>query len=253
MKKGILKNKVVIYQAKSGAIELRGDFAKETIWATQAQIAELFDVTPQNITLHLANIYKDRELEMVATCKDSLQVQNEGTRKIKRTIKFYNLDAVIAVGYRISSVTGTNFRIWATKTLRAHIVDGYTINRARIGKNYENFMKAVEHMRDLLPASGVMDAKSTLDLVKIFAETWVSIDSYDKDTLPTSGVSNKQVKITIEELLSSLFEFRAELSKNTETSDLFGHERQHGSVAGIVGNVFQSFGGKDLYSTIQSA
>src|SRR3989344_3499323 len=105
---------VVIYQAKSGAIELRGDFGKETIWATQAQIAKLFDVTPQNITLHLDSIFKDKELDMKATCKDSLQVQIEGNRRIKRTTKFYNLDAIIAVGYRINSVMGTNFRIWAT-------------------------------------------------------------------------------------------------------------------------------------------
>ena len=132
MKKKI-KNNLVIYQAKSGAIELKGDFEKETVWATQAQIARLFDVTPQNITLHLNNIFKDKELDAKTTCKESLQVQIEGNREVKRSIKFYNLDVIIATGYRISSITGTNFRIWATKTLREHIVKGYTINRKRIG------------------------------------------------------------------------------------------------------------------------
>src|SRR3989344_1837740 len=120
------QNQVVIYQSKSGAIELRGDFSKETIWASQAQIAQLFDVTPQNITLHLGKIYKDFELNKNSTCKEYLQVQKEGERKVKRLTKFYNLDAMIAVGYRINSVVGTNFRIWATKTLRSHIIEGYT-------------------------------------------------------------------------------------------------------------------------------
>src|SRR3989344_5958015 len=106
--KKIQKNKgVIIYQAKNGAIELRGDFTRETIWATQAQIAQLFDVTPQNVTLHLNSIFKDKELDIKATCKESLQVQIEGKRSVERMTKFYNLDAVIAVGYRINSIMGT--------------------------------------------------------------------------------------------------------------------------------------------------
>src|SRR3989344_8414422 len=140
---------VVIYQAKSGAIELRGDFGKETIWATQAQIAQLFDVTPQNVTLHLGSIFRDKELDIKATCKDSLQVQIEGNRRIKRTIKFYNLDAIIAVGYRTNSKRAIEFRKWATKTLREHITKGYTINRKQIGKNYDAFMKAVGDIQAL--------------------------------------------------------------------------------------------------------
>ena len=98
------KTGVVIYQAKSGAIELRGDFSKETIWATQAQMAQIFNTTPQNITLHLKNIFKENELSQNATCKESLQVQTEGERTVQRKQKFYNLDAVISVVYRISSI-----------------------------------------------------------------------------------------------------------------------------------------------------
>ncbi len=145
IKKKVQKKKdVVIYQAKSGAIELKGDFSHETIWATQAQIANLFDVTPQNVTLHINNIFKDKELDAKSTCKDSLQVQTEGTRTVERTVKLYNLDTIIAVGYRISSVTGTNFRIWATKTLKGYVIDGYAINKKRIGQNYEQFLNVVQ-------------------------------------------------------------------------------------------------------------
>ena len=112
------EDKLVIYQAADGAIELPVDAKLETIWASQRQIAEVFDVTPQNITIHLAGIYKEGEMDEELTCKESLQVQKEGSREVKRTVKLYNLDVIIAVGYRISSNRGTAFRKWATKTLR---------------------------------------------------------------------------------------------------------------------------------------
>ncbi len=136
--------KIIVYQGKNGSIELNTDAHQNTIWATQAQIAQIFGITPQNITLHLKNIYKEEELSEKATCKDFLQVQKEGSRTIQRKQKFYNLDAIISVGYRINSIAGTKFRQWATKTLRTHIVEGYTINKSRIVKNYDTFLKAVE-------------------------------------------------------------------------------------------------------------
>jgi len=162
MKKKILKNNIVIYQAKNGAIELRGDFKHETVWATQAQIAQMFNVTPQNITLHINNIYKDKELDKKATCKESLQVQIEGNRTIKRRVKLFNLDVIIATGYRINSIIGTQFRIWATKTLKDHITKGYTINRKQIGKNYEAFIKSVADIQNLLPEHITLDPKAIL-------------------------------------------------------------------------------------------
>jgi len=245
------KKEVVIYQAKSGAIELKGDFSKETFWATQAQIAEMFDVTPQNVTLHLGNIFKDKELEIKATCKESLQVQIEGKRKIERNVKLYNLDAIIAVGYRINSTVGTKFRQWATKTLRTHIVDGYTINRSRIGKNYDAFMKSVGDIQALLPEHVMLDPKSVLELIKEFASTWVSLDAYDKESLTAIGSTKKAVKLGGEELVEAISHLRSELMKNKEATEIFARDRKSGSVEGIVGNVMQSFGKKSLYPTIE--
>jgi len=245
------KKEVVIYQSKSGAIELKGDFSRETFWATQAQIAEMFDVTPQNVTLHLGNIFKDKELEIKATCKKSLQVQIEGKRKIERNVKLYNLDAIIAVGYRINSTVGTKFRQWATKTLRTHIVDGYTINRSRIGKNYDAFMKSVGDIQALLPEHVMLDPKSVLELIKEFASTWVSLDAYDKESLTAIGSTKKAVKLGGEELVEAISHLRSELMKNKEATEIFARERKSGSVEGIVGNVMQSFGNKSLYPTIE--
>ncbi|MCA9341730.1 virulence RhuM family protein, partial [Candidatus Saccharibacteria bacterium] len=140
-------NKLVIYQAADGAIELPVDAKLETIWATQKQIAEIFDVTPQNITIHLAGIYKEGEMDEESTCKESLQVQKEGSREVKRTVKLYNLDAIIAVGYRISSSRGTTFRKWATTTLKQYITSGFVIDKKRVEHNLSQFTRALNDLK----------------------------------------------------------------------------------------------------------
>ncbi|PIR87469.1 MAG: phage killer protein [Candidatus Harrisonbacteria bacterium CG10_big_fil_rev_8_21_14_0_10_49_15] len=143
MKKRSEKQQLVIYQAPSGAIELRGDFSHETIWATQANIAELFGTKRPAITKHLRNIFKEEELNEKSVC--SILEHTAADDKTYKT-QYYNLDAIIAVGYRVNSKTATQFRQWATKTLREHIAKGYTINRRQIGKNYDAFMKAVRKL-----------------------------------------------------------------------------------------------------------
>ena len=246
-----INNKVIIYQAKNGAIELRGDFSHETVWATQAQIAQLFDVTPQNVTLHLNNIFKDKELNVKATCKESLQVQMEGNRQIKRNIKLYNLDTIIAIGYRINSVIGTNFRIWATKTLKEHITKGFTVNKKQIAKNYVQFLSVVEDVKKFLPVPSDVDAKDAVELISLFADTWLSLDAYDKEELPKGKLTKKKVELTTEKISNNLIKLKSELLNKKEATDMFGMERNEGSVAGIIGNVMQSFGGKELYKTAE--
>ncbi|XOU93862.1 MAG: virulence RhuM family protein [Candidatus Kerfeldbacteria bacterium] len=124
-----IKN-IVIYQAKTGAIEFRGDFNLETIWASQKQIAEVFDVDVRTINEHLKNIYRTGELTDKATIRNFRIVQKEGKRYIERDVNLYNLDAIISVGYRVNSKHATQFRIWATKVLKQHMIDGYIINKS---------------------------------------------------------------------------------------------------------------------------
>ena len=242
---------IIIYQGKTGAIELRADMLAETFWATQAQIAQIFDTTPQNITLHIKNIFKENELSQDSTCKESLQVQKEGGRTVQRKQKFYNLDAVISVGYRINSVAGTKFRQWATRTLHSHIVDGYTINKKRLARNYDAFLKVVEQVKALLPSGGAVDAVNAMELVKMFANTWLSLDAYDKSKLPKTGATKRQVEFTAEELKEALQKLKHELIAKSEATNIFGSERGGQSVAGIIGNIFQTFDGKDLYPTVE--
>ena len=243
---------LVIYHTKSKSLELRGDFSNETLWATQSQIADIFGVTSQNVTMHVRNIYSEEELSVDRTCKESLQVQKEGKREVSRQVKLYNLDVVIAIGYRINSVVGTQFRQWATQTLKQHIIAGYTINPERIGQNYDAFMEAVSKVQAVLPAGSAMENKDVLELVRLFADTWFALDAYDKETLTPKKVSKKKVALTAAELTDSLAILKRELMKRGEASDNFAQPRSKQSLEGIVGNVMQSFGGAQMYPTIES-
>jgi prophage maintenance system killer protein len=246
-----IKKDIVIYQTSGGAIELRGDVKKETIWATQVQMADIFGVNSQAITKHLKNVYAEGELDENSTCSKMEQVQKEGARMISRSMLIYNLDAIISVGYRINSKKGTAFRRWATKVLREHITKGYTINPARVKKNYNEFLSAVEKVKSLLPANLKPDTESILELVKVFADTWFSLDSYDKEVFGKGKITKKKISLKAEELFSAILEFKAELIKKSEATDIFALERSAGYVEGIIGNVMQSFGGKELYPSLE--
>lgn len=246
-----MKKEVIIYQAKNGAIELRGDFSRETIWANRMQMAEMFGVNPQAISKHIQNIYKEGELGKKATSSKMELVQNESGRVVKRQVDIYNLEILIAVGYRINSVIGTRFRQWATKTLREHITKGFTINKKQISKNYEAFMKSVSEIQALLPEHVTLDPKSILELIKEFASTWVSLDAYDKEALKSIGVTKKSIRLSGEELTNAIADLRKELLKTGEATEIFAQERNKKSVEGIVGNVMQSFGGKPVYATLE--
>lgn len=241
-------NKVVIYQARNGAIELRGDISHETIWATQAQISELFNIERSVIAKHIRNIFNDRELGEKSVCAKFAHTAEDSKTY---NVKFYNLDAIISIGYRVNSKTATEFRKWATKTLKDHITKGYTINRKQITKNYDAFMKSVGDIQALLPEHMSLDPKSILELVKEFGSTWMSLDSYDKDELTTVGKTKKAIKFTAEELSSAIQNLRTELMRKGEATDIFAQERANGNIEGIVGNVMQSFGGKPVYKTAE--
>lgn len=238
----------IIYQTKSGALELRGDFREETLWATQAQIAELFEVDRTVITKHIRNVFRDAELSEKQVCAKFAHTAEDG--KIYQ-VQFYNLDIILSVGYRTNSTKAIAFRKWATETLRRHLIDGYTINKSRISHNYTAFLQAVEDIKKLLPDGGEVDAGSVLELVQVFADTWFSLDAYDRDTLVTTGATQKDVSLTGDELTKELQAFRNALIEKGEATELFGREREKGSVAGIVGNVFQSFDSNDVYPSVE--
>lgn len=246
MKKNV--KEIVIYQAKSGQIEFHGDFACDTVWGSLNQIAELFGRDKSVISRHIKNIFQSQELEPGAAVAKIATTASDG--KIYQ-IDYYNLDVILSVGYRVDSKQATQFRIWATRTLRQHLLEGYTINKTRIVENHEKFLQAVSDVKALLPSGNLVPAQDVLELVKAFANTWVSLNAYDTQNFPENGSTKKAVTFTADELTQALHEFKQELLVQKHATNLFGQERSDNAVHGIIGNVFQSFGNQDVYSTVE--
>ena len=222
------QGEIIVYQPEK-TLQLEVRMENETVWLTQAQMAELFETTPQNITLHIKNIYVEQELIADSTCKDFLQVREEGSRMIKRMQKFYNLDVIISVGYRVKSKRGTQFRIWANKILKDYLQKGYSIN-----KRIENIeAKIIEHDQkidffvktSLPPVEGVFydgqlfDAyKFVADLIRTATTSLILIDNYIDDTVLTLFTKRiPGVTVTI---------YTAQLSKQLSL-DLLRHNSQY--------------------------
>ena len=202
------KSEIILYQPnETVSLEVRLD--EDTVWLTQAQMAELFQTTPQNITLHIRNVYKEGELEILSTCKDFLQVQKEGTRIVKRVQKLYNLDVIISVGYRVKSMRGTQFRQWALKVLKDYLLKGYSVNQRF--ERLEHRMYEAENKIDffvrtaLPPVEGLMhegqifDARVCVEnLIKQAKQEVIMIDGYvDAATFEILDVRQKGVSATI--------------------------------------------------------
>ncbi len=251
-------SKPLIYQAKDGAIELRLDKKNETILANINQVAELFGVQKAAISKHLNNIFKEGELEekvAVSTLETTTRHGAIAGKTQVHKVKFYNLDAIIAVGYRVNSKQATNFRIWATKVLKSYLVDGYTINKKHIAKNYEKFIKALDEIKALSGKKNLKEGDLTpsfaIDLVKGFAETWLSLDAYDKDNLKIDNPTKEQIILSAKDLKAGIANLKSELIRKDEATELFAIERAKDTLEGIIGNVMQSFGGVDLYESLE--
>ncbi|MFW5721485.1 MAG: virulence RhuM family protein [Bacteroidota bacterium] len=207
-----MENQIILYQAEDETTSLEVRVEDETVWLSQAQMAELFQTSSQNITIHVKNVFKEKELYENRTCKDSLQVQKEGKRKVNRKIKLYNLDVIISVGYRVKSMRGTQFRIWANKVLKDYLLKGYAVNN-RIDK-LENDMHTVKNQLEkidfqihtsLPPNEGiffngqVFDAwVFATDLMKNAKESIILIDNYvDEQVLLLLSKRRKYVSAKI--------------------------------------------------------
>jgi len=240
-----IKKEIIIYQTAKGAIVLRGDIKKETIWATQAQIADVFDIDRSVVTRHINNLFKSSEIN------EKSNVQKMHIANSDKPVAFYNLDVILAVGYRTNSVKAIGFRKWASKILKDYLVKGYTINPAKVKKNYNEFLQAVDKVKSILPAYIKPDKESILELIKAFADTWFSLSAYDKGAFEKGRITKKKIRLKSIDLLTAISEFKTELIRRSEATDIFASERNAGSVEGIIGNIMQSFNGRDLYPSIE--
>lgn len=244
-------NNLIIFQAKNGAIELRGDFDAETIWATQKQMAEVFRVDVRTVNEHIKNIFADEELLEGSTLRNFRIVQNEGSRQVNREISHYNLDMIISVGYRVNSKTATHFRKWATQTLKQHITKGYTINQQLLSKKKDLYLSVMEDLKVLSSQGKLVSTNDVLDIVKAFSGTWFDLQSYDEGDIPTDGFTHRDLQFSGDELYADIEKFKSELIKKGEATELFAQEKTTKNLEGIFGNVMQSVFGDDAYPTIE--
>ena len=218
---------------------------KETIWLTQKQMGLLFGKDSDTIGLHIRNIYKEGELEESATAEDSSVVQQEGRRKVARKVRFYNLDAILSVGYRVNSKRGTDFRIWATNVLKQHIVQGYTVNTKRLKELKQTLKLAADiSQRKALTSD---EASILLQTVSEYAAALNLLDDYDHQRVTIAKSSSRQaIAVTYDETLRLIDAMRQRFGD----SDVFGKEKDQ-SLHSSLNAVMQSFDGKDVYPSVE--
>ena len=244
------ENKIVIYQTEDGQTQIDVRLENETVWLTQAQMAELFEKTPQNITMHICNAYNEGELEKESTCKEYLQVQTEGKRKVKRIQKFYDLDVIISVGYRVHSKRGTAFRIWARRIIKEYLVKGYAVNE-RIRK------EQIGELRQLVQVVGrtisnqelpnTTESQDLLDVVVDYTYALDTLDNYDYERLTIDKTTKQEpFHATYENAMEAINGLREKFGG----SALFGNEKDD-SFKSSIGQIYQTFGGEELYPSVE--
>ena len=245
------KGEIVIYTAKDGSISLNTRLEDDTIWLTQKAMAELFGVKTPAINKHLVNIYNENELKKEATISILETVQKEGTRTVSRKQTFYNLDAIISVGYRVNSSRATQFRIWATSVLKDYITKGYALNEKRLKEQQtqistlKNSIALME--RSLLNQIESLDvAKEVSKILNKFALGLNLLDAYDHRLLDKKGLNKQEsVRISKDEFLKVINDMKADFK-----SDVFAVPKDD-SFDSSVNQIYQTFDGVELYPTLE--
>ncbi|MEN8258548.1 MAG: virulence protein RhuM/Fic/DOC family protein [Thermodesulfobacteriota bacterium] len=248
-----MSSEVIIYKQEGQAVEVRLDGKQDTIWLTQRQMGELFDKDSDTIGLHLKNIYKSGELDENTTTEQSSVVRQEGKRQVKREINFYNLDAVISVGYRVNSKRAVQFRQWATRILREHLAQGWTLSRQRFEANARELEAAMELVRKAVQSPELLadTGRGLVEIVTRYAQTFLLLQRYDEGLLSTPGVQTGGILPTVVEARNALAGLKAELISREEATELFGQEREEG-LASLLGNLDQTILGKPAYPSIEA-
>lgn len=235
-----MSKEVVIF--KNGELELEVTVSenRENVWLSQDQMATLFDVDRSRVTRHIKNIYDDNELDENSTCAENALVQTEGKRKVKRTIKIYNLDMILAVGYRVKSPNGIIFRKWATSILKDYMIKGYTINQKRL----DALHKTVEIQTRILASTLELDEKEVLNVIETYANALSLLDDYDHGLLSKPEGTDFIYRLSYQEC-------RELIDKMKFDSDVFGIEKEEGKLNGILAAVYQNVFGQELYPSIE--
>ncbi len=234
-----MNSDIVIF--KNGELELEVSVSKdrETVWLSQKQMSQLFKVSTDNVGLHIKNILDEQELDS-STAEESSVVQKEGNRFVKRKIKVYNLDMILAVGYRVKSPNGIVFRKWATSILKDYMLKGYAINQKRL----EALDRTVKIQSRIIASTLDLNEKEVLDVVEAYADALSMLDDYDHGCLTKPDGKDTVYRLSYEECRNLIDSMRFE-------SDVFGVEKETGKLEGILAAVYQNVFGKEVYPSIE--
>lgn len=233
--RGSEMNELVLFEASDGNVKLSVPVAEETVWLTQAQMVQLFEVSKQNISLHINNCFKEGELNKDSVVKDSLTTASDGK---KYKTKYYNLDVIISVGYRVKSNRGVEFRRWSNKVLKDYIIKGYSVNHNRMNQLNEviRVIKRVENS---------LDTKQVLTVVEKYSQALELLDAYDHQNMNRPQGKKATYRLTYEECREVI-----DSMKFGDGSSLFGNEKDD-SFRGSIGAIYQSFAGENVYPTLE--
>ena len=243
-------DKIIIYQTADGQTAIDVRLENETVWLSQAQMVDLFQTTKQNVSLHVNNVFKEGELEEGSTVKEYLTVQKEGKRNVGRVVKYYNLDVIISVGYRVKSQRGTQFRIWANRVLKDYLVKGYAVNE-RIHKEQIGELRQLVGMLGRTiqnqPMLSTDETNALFNVVTDYTYALDTLDSYDYQRLTINDTtSDAPFHATYDNAMQAI----RSLKERFGESALFGNEKDE-SFKSSIGQIYQTFDGVELYPSTE--
>ncbi len=243
-------NQIIIYQTEDGQTQVDVRLENETVWLTQAQMVELFQTTKQNVSLHVGNVFKEGELEQKSTVKEYLTVQKEGERKVSRKVKYYNLDVIISVGYRVKSKRGTAFRIWANNVLKQYLIKGYAVNERMRKEQIGELRQLVGMLGRTIQNQPLLSNDETNALFEVVTDYTYALDTLDNYDYERLTIN----KTTKDEPFHATYENAMEaingLREKFRGSALFGNEKDD-SFKSSIGQIYQTFGGEELYPSVE--
>jgi len=245
-----MTNEIIIYQTEDGQTQIDVRMENETVWLTQAQMAELFNTDRTSIVRHINNIYKTEELEREATCAKIAQVQIEGSRSVTRTIPYFNLDMIISVGYRVNSKRGVQFRQWANRVLKQYLVKGYAVNERRVQEHYTELRQLVQILGRTISSQEQLSKQENQDLLDVVVDyTYAldTLDNYDYERLTIDRTTSEEpFRATYESAMKEIDRLREKFGG----SRWFGNEKDD-SFKSSIGQIYQTFGGEELYPSVE--
>lgn len=245
-----MTNEIIIYQTEDGQTQIDVRMENETVWLTQAQMAELFNTDRTSIVRHINNIYKVEELDREATCAKIAQVQIEGSRSVTRTIPYFNLDMIISVGYRVNSKRGVQFRQWANRVLKQYLVKGYAVNERRVQEHYTELRQLVQILGRTISSQEQLSKQENQDLLDVVVDyTYAldTLDNYDYERLTIDRTTSEEpFHATYEGAVKEIDRLREKFGGNR----WFGNEKDD-SFKSSIGQIYQTFGGEELYPSVE--